>query len=443
MTRKVEGSNAVVTTRTGVNTSGAQPPMQERDGSARRSFRPAGSIVLLASLAASFLATSSAPTPLYAVYGRDWHLTAANTSVVFGVYALSLLAGLLVLGRLSDHIGRRPTLGAAIATQIVAMAVFATAEGLSGLLVGRVLQGLSTGAGLAAVGAALLDVDSRRGTIANTVAPPAGSALGALAAAFAVQFLPAPTRVIYVLLAVVLIMQGLAVIRVRETAARKPGALASMRPELRLPPEVRRDFVAAAPVLFAVWALSGLLGSLGPALVHGLSGSGSVVYGVLPLTVIGIVSPVTAYLLRTARPRACLVLGIATLTVGVATIVVAVLLSSAPLLCGAAVVAGIGFGSGFRGGIQLVLPAVAPAERAGTLSLLYIVSYLGFGVPAILAGVIDQATGNLNATTLGYAAVLIVLALLAIAALRRSPRHQLRPPQKEDRHGARHEAAAA
>lgn len=162
MTRKVEGSNAVVTTRTGVNTSGAQPPMQERDGSARRSFRPAGSIVLLASLAASFLATSSAPTPLYAVYGRDWHLTAANTSVVFGVYALSLLAGLLVLGRLSDHIGRRPTLGAAIATQIVAMAVFATAEGLSGLLVGRVLQGLSTGAGLAAVGAALLDVDSRR-----------------------------------------------------------------------------------------------------------------------------------------------------------------------------------------------------------------------------------------------------------------------------------------
>jgi len=107
MTRKVEGSNAVVTTRTGVNTSGAQPPMQERDGSARRSFRPAGSIVLLASLAASFLATSSAPTPLYAVYGRDWHLTAANTSVVFGVYALSLLAGLLVLGRLSDHIGRR------------------------------------------------------------------------------------------------------------------------------------------------------------------------------------------------------------------------------------------------------------------------------------------------------------------------------------------------
>lgn len=192
-----------------------------------------------------------------------------------------------------------------------------------------------------------------------------------------------------------------------------------------------------------MWALSGLLGSLGPALVHGLSGSGSVVYGVLPLTVIGIVSPVTAYLLRTARPRACLVLGIATLTVGVATIVVAVLLSSAPLLCGAAVVAGIGFGSGFRGGIQLVLPAVAPAERAGTLSLLYIVSYLGFGVPAILAGVIDQATGNLNATTLGYAAVLIVLALLAIAALRRSPRHQLRPPQKEDRHGARHEAAAA
>jgi predicted MFS family arabinose efflux permease len=88
------------------------------------------------------------------------------------------------------------------------------------------------------------------------------------------------------------------------------------------------------------------------------------------------------------------------------------------LLLAGAVVAGTGFGFGFRGAMDLVLPAVDESERAGTLSLLYIASYLGFGVPAIVAGIVLQSTGNLTATTLGYTVVLALLAATAAGVLR-------------------------
>ena len=99
--------------------------------------RPA--IVLLASLIVALLAASSTPTPLYAVYQARWGFSPITTTVVFGVYALAVLAALLTLGKLSDHLGRRPVLLAAIAVQAVALVVFSTADGVPALLTARVI----------------------------------------------------------------------------------------------------------------------------------------------------------------------------------------------------------------------------------------------------------------------------------------------------------------
>jgi len=149
-------------------------------------------LYLLASIVLFFLAASSAPTPLYAVYQADWGFSPITTTIVFGVYALAVLATLLTVGSLSDHIGRRPVLLTALAVQVqvVAMVVFATAGGVPELLMARVLQGLSTGAAIGAVGAGMLDLSKVRGTTANAVAPVLGTAVGALASGLLVQYLP-------------------------------------------------------------------------------------------------------------------------------------------------------------------------------------------------------------------------------------------------------------
>ena len=118
--------------------------------------------LLFASITVSFLASSSAPTPLYAFYQAAWGFSPIMLTAIFAVYALAVLASLLVAGRLSDHVGRRPVLITAIAVQAFTMLIFATANGVAALFVARIVQGLAAGAALAAVGAASSTLTRRR-----------------------------------------------------------------------------------------------------------------------------------------------------------------------------------------------------------------------------------------------------------------------------------------
>jgi len=172
-----------------------------------RLSRPA-SFALLASIVLFFLAGSSAPTPLYAVYQAAWGFSPVTVTVIFGIYAVAVLVTLLTFGALSDHVGRRPVLIVATLMQAVTMLIFATAHGLGALLVARVVQGLSTGAAIGAIGAGLLDIDRPRGTVANSVAPMAGTATGGMLSALMVQYLPVPTRLVYLTLAAIFVLQA-------------------------------------------------------------------------------------------------------------------------------------------------------------------------------------------------------------------------------------------
>src|SRR6478609_3804511 len=101
-----------------------------------------------ASITLSFLAGSSAPTPLYPIYQAMWHFSSATLTLVFASYVLVLLGALLVFGRLSDHVGRKPVIVLATLMQVGAMALFATAGDVFALFAGRIVQGLATGAAI-------------------------------------------------------------------------------------------------------------------------------------------------------------------------------------------------------------------------------------------------------------------------------------------------------
>jgi predicted MFS family arabinose efflux permease len=374
-------------------------------------------LLFLASIIVSFLAASSAPTPLYALYSARWGFSPLATTVVFGAYALAVLAGLLTFGKLSDHVGRRPVLLTALVVEVVAMVQFATAGGLGTLLGARIVQGVATGALLAAAGAAMLDVDRRRGALANSSAPGAGTAVGALISALAVQYLPAPTHLIYLVLLGVFAVQAAGVLGMAETAPPRPGAVRSLMPDLRLPRAVRAEVAIAAPVLFAVWALAGFYGSLGPALAAIVVHSSSVVYGGLGLFILAGVASASALVLNRATARSVLYLGIAALTVGIAVTLAAASTDSAAGFFAGTAISGVGFGSGFQGSIRLVVPTVGEQGRAGVLSVLYVVVYLGLGVPVVIGGVLATEVNGLLATAREYGTAVVVLAALALVGL--------------------------
>jgi hypothetical protein len=389
-------------------------------GAPRLAGMPA--LLLLASLIVSMLAASAAPTPLYAFYQREWGFTPITTTIVFGVYAVAVLTSLLFAGRLSDYAGRRPVLLVALAVQVLSLLVYASASGVGALMAARVIQGLSTGAALGAIGAGMLDINRDRGALANALSPGIGTGTGALLSGLFVQFLPAPAHLIYLVLAGVIVVQAVGVALLRETVTTSRVPASALVPEVRLPRSVRGAVLAAAPVLFAVWALAGLYGALGPSLVQTLTGSGNVVLGGASMTTLTVTAAASVYLLRTAPARAVMLTGIVALVGGVAITLIALGTGSAALFFAGTAVSGIGFGSGFQGGIRTVVPLAAPHERAGLLSLLFVVSYLGMGLPAVAAGFLAVHGAGLIGAARDYGAALIVLAALAFAALLRNRR---------------------
>jgi MFS family permease len=378
-------------------------------------------LVGLASITVLFLAASSAPTPLYPLYQAAWGFSALTTTVVFAAYAITFLAALLTAGRLSDHIGRRPVLLAGIAGNVLALTVFVEAHSVAALLAARIIQGLATGGAISAVGAAMLDIDQTRGAVANATAPGSGTASGALLSAFAVRWLPAPTQLIYLVFATVLIVQAFGVLLLPETSPKAPGASQSLRPQLALPAQTRRPLLTAAPVLFAVWALAGLYGSLGPALVDHLAGSASVIDAGLGLGILAGIASLTTFVLRAIPAATVMLIGTVALIGGVATVLLSLWAASTLLFFAATAVAGVGFGAGFQGGIRLIAPLAHPDERAGVLSVLFTISYLGLGIPAVAAGYAVANGGGLIATTYAYGLAVIVLAVLATVNLIRGP----------------------
>ena len=177
----------------------------------------------------SFLAASAAPTPLYRVYQQEWGFSATLLTVVFGAYALALLTALLTAGRLSDHIGRRPVIALALLLQSVAMCGFLLASG-PWLVGARLLQGAATGLATASVGAALLDLHRERGALINGISPMIGMAAGALGSTALLVHAPDPLHTVYALLLALFLLALALLWRVPETATRRDGAWASLRP---------------------------------------------------------------------------------------------------------------------------------------------------------------------------------------------------------------------
>lgn len=369
---------------------------------------------LQASITILFIAGAVAPTPLYALYQARWGFSPITVTVIYGAYALAVLASLLVTGRLSDHLGRKPVLFAATLVHAATMGLFMAADGVGMLLVARILQGLATGTAVAAVGAGLLDLDVRRGPIANALAPVLGTAAGSLGAGLVVQFLPAPMLTIYALYGAVFLGQAIATRFMPETVAPRAGAWGSLKPRFALPERIRRPMLVATPAIVAAWSLAGFYGSIGSMVVKRLVGSTAPVLGGLGLFVIAIAAAALVFATTTRSPREVMTLGTASLVVGVGTTLLAIPLGSVPVFLLGALVAGIGFGGSFQGAVRSVVSLARPEERAGVLSILFVVAYLAMGLPAVLGGVRMVMGGGVYGTAFEYGVAVMALAAIAL-----------------------------
>lgn len=375
---------------------------------------------LQALLMTTFMAASSAPTPLYSIYRESWRFSAATLTIIFAVYAVSLLLALLMLGSVSDHIGRRPVIVGALVLDAVSMLLFLVATSIPMLIAARLVQGVATGAATSALAAGLMDLDHKRSPVINSVAPMVGLAVGALGASILVQFAPEPMRLVYAVLLVVLVALALATCFMPETAGGRPGVWAALRPAVTVPAGAWRTLLLIAPMNVAVWALGGYYLSLGPTLVARVTGIHAPVIGGLMVFAVAMPAAISVLLLRAWAPRRMLVMGALSLMLGVAVTLEGVHAGAMSWFFVGTGLSGIGFGLGFLGAMRTLLPVAKPHERAGLMAVFYIMSYLAFCLPAISAGVLTNVIGLIPASNY-YGLVLIVLGVAALAGDRLFP----------------------
>lgn len=373
----------------------------------------------VSAITALVLFASAAPSPIYPLYQQLWGFSAFTLTVIFAVYVIALLAMLLTVGSISDHIGRRPVLLAGIALLIVAMAAFALADGVVTLMVARVVQGIATGAILGALSATMLDLqpDEQTGAMANGAAPGIGLAFGVIASGTLVEYAPDPRVIIYVLTGIALAGALAAVVWLPETSPRsgfddRRHLLTTVAPHASVPPEVRSVFIAGVPVMLATWSLGGMQLSLGSSVVASVLGITNHAASGVALAIFFLVAAVAAVVFSRMEPEPKRAVGISALLVGVLTTLSGALTASTPIYLIGSGIAGIGFGTAFVAVVAMLSAVTPAAERGRVFAAVFVGSYLGFSIPAVIAG---AATGHfgLRTTYIGYSIYVIILVVLA------------------------------
>ena len=267
----------------------------------------------------------------------------------------------------------------------------------------------------AAVAASLLDLQPAArpglGGLVNAVTPTAGLAVGSVLAGVLVQYAPDPLRLTYLVLLIGFLALAGAMLIVPEPAAHR--AAISLRPRVGVHPSARPAFWAALPCLVATWALGGLYLSLGPSLILDIEGSANHLLGGSIVFVLCTAGATVSVLVRAAAPARVMLAGCALLVAGLSITIVAIAADSGALLFAASAISG--FGAGFLGAFRQLAAGAEPAWRAELIAAIYVVAYLAFALPAVLAGMLTEHAGLRN-TTMGYSVVVAVLAVAAIVA---------------------------
>ena len=362
----------------------------------------------------TFLAASSAPTPLYRLYQALWHFSPIILTLIFAVYAFTLLSSLLLMGALSDYVGRRPVIILAIILEIAAMFIFLTASNIMMLFIARAIQGFATGLAVSAIGAALLDLSKKHGALINGISPMVGMAVGVLLACSLLQFSNIPLQLIFAVLGVLLIIELLLLCFAPETAQKRPGALASLKPQLAVPEQAKSTLLSITPINIAVWMVSGFYLSLMPSLLVQAFHSQSVWLSGGTFIILTCAAASGILMLRNSKPSQILLTGILSLITGILIILLGINFANVVLLLLGSLVTGVGFGTGFLGSLRSLMPLALPEQRAGLMAAFFVESYLAFSIPAICAGYFVNKVGLITTANI-YVLFIIILASIALS----------------------------
>jgi MFS family permease len=359
---------------------------------------------------------STLVTPLYVIYEKTFGFSQLVLTLIYAVYVIGNLVALLLLGRLSDTIGRRWVSLAAIAVGCVSALVFLFAQGTAWLFWARMTSGLAIGltAGTATAWLADLDPDKSRAARIATSTNFLGLALGSVLAGLLAQFAPWPLQLPFIMYLVALVVIALAVWRTDETVTRVGGfSKLSLWPRVGIPADIRRQFVAPALAVFNAMALVGFYVALIPSiLVQSLHEESHAVAGAVvgELTLVVAAAIVASYRMSS---RTAMLWGLWLLFPSVACLVATQAIGSMALLLVGTVISGISTAFGYRGSLEVVNQIAPEDRRAEVVSTYFVVGFTGNAVPVVGLGII-AGFANLVVASAAFAVMIAAFAVIGL-----------------------------
>jgi MFS family permease len=364
--------------------------------------------VLLFVLLAICLAISGVPSPLYGTYQREWGFSSLTLTVIFAAYSLAALAALLVVGRLSDSIGRKPVLLTSQVMLLAGLGLFVAARSAGWLIAARALHGAAIGSIAATAGAALLDLRPTHGAAIGRltgIVLTFGMTAGVVGSALLGQLAPDPLVTPYLVAAAAVLTTLCGTALMPEPLRARMALNLLVRP--RVPAQIRGPFWFAAVSTAVTWSVLGLYLSLAPGLADQAVGSHNLLVGAtISAALVGTGAVAQLITQRTDALRLAiggdLLLGIALLSS-----VTAVAAHSAWGMYLTAVVMGAGLGPAFNSSLRHLAAVIPAAERGQVMSAYYLTGYLSLAIPTVLAGLAATRFG-LTHTYVVFGAVVAI-----------------------------------
>jgi MFS family permease len=366
-------------------------------------------------------ATVGSTIPLFNIYRAEDGFTNAAISLTVVAYSAATLVTLLVFGRLSHHVGRRPVAIGSLLLLVAGSLVLLDVHHVGVLITGRVLMGLGAGLASSSLTSYVVDAAPARpawlASVASSQTVMLGLAVGAIASGALVQFAPWPRDLTF-LVVIGLLLASVALIAASpETAPQTPGGWRSLRPQVFVPVQVRNLLAVAAAVLLATWSIGAFYQAFVPALVEDQLHTKSPL--VLGLVFAAYMAPsaLGAPLSGRFAPATAQRLGMIGFLLGLIGVITAVTIDTLALFIVATIVAGAGQGIAISAATRGLLHGSSLAHRSPIFSVIYLLSYSGATIPALIAGHLTS-TFSLPQIALGYGGLALAATLVTVLAAR-------------------------
>ena len=388
---------------------------EHRAGRLRLTF--ASAVIALISVFAAVGST----IPLFNIYRAEEGFTNAGISLTVVAYSAATLGTLLVLGRLSSHVGRRPVAIASLALLVLGCLLLLSVHDIGVLIVGRLLMGLGAGMASSSLTAYVVDAAPVRpawlASVASSQTVMLGLAVGAVASGALVQFGPWPRDLVFLVVIGLLVASGVLIAFSSETVTRMPGGWRSLRPSVRVPTRVRPFLPVAAAVLLATWATGAFYQAFVPALVEDqLHTDSPLVIGLVFAAYMG-PSALGAPLGGRFSPAAAQRIGMVAFLAGWIGLVTAITAGALPLFIIATIVAGAAQGIAISAATRGLLVGSTMADRAPIFSVVYLLSYSGATIPSLISAQLTSVF-SVPQITLGYGVLALLGTAITVMAVR-------------------------